>query len=43
MAALHNDFMKNVKYKVELLVKKTKGWLHQGQYDFMDTAVLSVN
>ncbi|GMY18548.1 serine carboxypeptidase-like 50 [Fagus crenata] len=38
-AALRDDFMKSMKYMVELLVKKSKVQLYQGQLDLRDSVV----
>lgn len=38
-AALHEDVMKSVKYMVEVLVKKSKVLLYQGQFDLRDGVV----
>lgn len=38
-AALRDDFMKSMKYMVELLVKKSKVLLYQGQLDLRDSVV----
>lgn len=38
-AALHDDFMKSVKFMVEFLVKKSKVLLYQGHFDLRDSVV----
>ena len=38
-ATLRDDFMKSMKYMVELLVKKSKVLLYQGQLDLRDSVV----
>ena len=38
-AALHDDFMKSVKFMVEFLVKKSKVLLYQGHFDLRDSVL----
>ncbi|KAF5451024.1 hypothetical protein F2P56_031327 [Juglans regia] len=38
-AALHDDFMKSVKFMVEFLLKESKVLLYQGQFDMRDSVV----
>ncbi|XP_075635857.1 serine carboxypeptidase-like 50 [Castanea sativa] len=37
--ALHDDFMKSVKFMVEILVKKSKVLLYQGHFDLRDSVL----